>query len=111
LSVEPNTIELRTTEAIAEPAVRTDVWLAPGRYLISVGPGGPWTGAPKTYRVDIALGSPLPAGADHEPNDDAASGASLAAAFEVSGDAAGTDDYYAWQVDAAPGTVLWTVEA
>ena len=103
-------MEVRTELAAASPASRTDLWLAPGRYLLSVGPGGPWTGTPKTYRVEIGLGSPLPASADGEPNDNAASGARVVAAFEVSGDAAGTDDYFAWQVGDGVGPGLWTLE-
>ena len=71
LSVEPNIVDVRNSEGSGEPGVRADLWLPPGRYLLSVGPGGPWTGAPKSYQVGVAAGTPLPASADHEPNDDA----------------------------------------
>jgi Mg-chelatase subunit ChlD len=110
LSVEPNIVEIRTVEGLAEPALHRDLWLGPGRYLVSVGPDGPWTGTPKAYQVDITLGSPLPGSADQEPNDETSSGSPLEGAFEVSGDAATTDDHFAWQVPETDQPGLWSVE-
>jgi Mg-chelatase subunit ChlD len=115
LSVEPNIVEVRTDEGLTEAAVRPDLWLPPGRYLLSVGPGGPWTATPKTYRADIEPATPLPASADQEPNDDPTTAAPIAVrpegGFEASGDAAGTDDYFAWYVEEAADPGLWTLEA
>ena len=110
LSLEPNILELRNQDGVAEPAVRSDLWLRPGHYLLTVGPGGPWTGAAKTYRVDIDSGTAPPGSADQEPNDDPTLAAPVAGAFEASGDAAGTDDYLAWQVPETTEPGLWMLE-
>jgi hypothetical protein len=108
LTLDPQVTELRTAPDVADAALR-DLWLRPGRYLITVGPGGLWTGTPSRYRIDVQPGSALPASADQEPNDDATTATPIATAFELSGDAATTDDFYAWQADTTePG--LWAVE-
>ena len=110
LALETAVVELRTEAA--QQAARADLWLRPGRYLLTVGPGGLWTGTPTSYRVDIAPGAPLPTSADAEPNDDAPVATPIADAFEVSGDAAATVDVFAWSVGEDPGEPgLWTVEA
>ena len=52
----------------------------------------------------------MPASGDREPNDDPTTATAVAEAFELSGDAAGSVDHFAWDVSGdSPG--LWTVEA
>ena len=111
-TVTPGTViaSIRAEEANA-PVQTPDLLLAPGRYLVSVTPGAPWSGSPTSYRVDVEPGTPLPQPGDQEPNDDPGSAVPVEAAFELSGDAAGFQDHFAWQVGepAAPG--LWTLGA
>ena len=90
--------DLRPSADAAEPSVTPDLLLAPGRYLIAVTPSGPWTGEPTGYRIDIEPGTPLPASGDREPNDDPTTATAVAEAFELSGDAAGSVDHFAWDV-------------
>ena len=58
-TVTPGTViaSIRAEEANA-PVQTAELLLAPGRYLVSVTPGAPWSGSPTSYRVDIEPGTP-----------------------------------------------------
>ena len=87
------------------------VAVGPGRYLVSVTPGAPWSGSPTPYQLDIEPGTPMPPAGDQEPNDDPGTAVPVEGAFELSGDAAGSHDHFAWQVGETTRTGLWTLEA
>jgi hypothetical protein len=84
------------------PATINDVLLPPGVYLIGVGSSGP---AP--YRLDIQRGTPLPPNLDQEPNDTAESAAAVAATIATCGDQIGSEDRYAWSLDATAAAGHW----
>jgi hypothetical protein len=102
---------LRADALAGVPEASRDLLLRPGRYVLAVTPGAPWAGAPTPYRVDIGPGTPMPPSADQEPNDDPTQASPVEDAFEVSGDAAGTDDFIAWQLSDTATSGLWTLEA
>lgn len=104
---DPATVTLGTViasiraEAANALVTTPELLLAPGRYLVSVTPGAPWSGSPTSYRFDMEPGA-MPPSADQEPNDEPAAAVPLEGAFELSGDAAGSLDHFAWQVEELP---------
>jgi hypothetical protein len=84
------------------PATINDVLLPPGVYLIGVGSSGP---AP--YHLDIHRGTPLPPSLDQEPNDTAETATMVAASIASSGDQIGSEDRFAWSLDAAAAASHW----
>jgi hypothetical protein len=92
----------------------TDAIIPAGQYVLGVGRTSSVSGTALSstdYEIDLAPGDPLPQNADAEPNDDPSHpGATERSAFSVSGDAAGSDDVFAWTLDAEAATHRWQAQ-
>ncbi len=96
------------------PGVMADVRLAPGRYLVGISRGAPAAGGDPpsgAYTAHVERTGVVPAAGDVEPNDSAAAATPVVAAFTLSGDAGGSDDVFAWSIDAAAAERSWDVSA
>ncbi|MEJ7762089.1 MAG: hypothetical protein WKF80_04790, partial [Thermomicrobiales bacterium] len=80
----------------------TGLYWPAGDYLIGVATSGAGT-----YRLTIAPSAVTPNPGDVEPNDDAATATELTGAFALSGDRAGSADWYAWELDEADAASHW----
>ncbi len=94
------------------PGIMTDVTFAPGRYLLGISRGAPVGGGdlpagPYTARLEVT--GVVPPSGDIEPNDDTASAAPLGASFELAGDAAGTQDVFAWTLTDEEAGTSWDI--
>ncbi|MFV2062479.1 MAG: VWA domain-containing protein [Chloroflexota bacterium] len=86
------------------------VLLPAGRYLLGISRSKLLSGDEpfyEDYRYRIERGEPPSPSLDVEPNDDAASAVAVEDAFALTGDLAGSTDFYAWTVD---GTERWDLD-
>ena len=98
-----------------QPGVLADIQLPPDRYLLGVSRadavGGVTLTDDLTYRFAIERHVDLPASADVEPNDDAASASPIEGLFDVSGDVGDGRDVLRWTLDEAAAARTYRLEA
>jgi hypothetical protein len=85
-----------------DPLRVEDLLVPPGTYYLQVAGSGE-----ETYRLNIAAGQRLPALGEREPNDEDDAGNPVEGAIALSGDLAGSDDWFAWTLSAADAQQRW----
>ncbi|MGB3330099.1 MAG: discoidin domain-containing protein, partial [Thermomicrobiales bacterium] len=84
--------------------LRDLIW-QPGTYYVGVAASGPGP-----YTLTIARGTPEPAQNDASQHDTPDTAIPVQGAFALTGDRTGTDDVFAWTLDAGQAARHWTVQ-
>lgn len=105
-------LDISSQPGTSGAVTQSNIMVAPGTYILGFSRSATTDGsAPSSvaYRFAITAGDPLPPSGDTGTHDSAAAAASLSGAFALSGDSAGSDDYYAWNLTPAEAARGWTL--